>query len=430
MPRLKPLSAITYPQGDLSALIAPPYDVLDEGPKQALLRINLHNIVAVDLPVTPPKTVGPDAAYDAAGDLFRRWRTQGVLRAQAEPAVFAYEQVYEVNGQILRRRGLFACLGLEPFNRKGGGIFRHEHTIRGGIDDRSKLMEATKAQLSPVFGIFSDPDGWVAGRLANAFDGREPDLFGTTAHDAVEHRCWRVTDPQTHQDLAQFFEAKDVFIADGHHRYTTALNYHHAHPEQPEAAFGLFVLVAAEDPGMIVLPTHRVICGMQAFSMARLITELEDRDDVTLVESLHGPDQLPTLLAALPGMGHHAMGLYDPATGRTYVLSANDADPLARWCPQRPAVWRTLDVAVLHELLIDRLLRPSFGGQAISFKYTADLQEMRRLSDAERGRLGVIVQPTRLESVMAVSLADEVMPPKSTFFYPKLATGVVIHPLD
>ncbi|MFW6059926.1 MAG: DUF1015 domain-containing protein [Phycisphaeraceae bacterium] len=430
MPQLQPIHAIRFStaDGDISSKIAPPYDVLDEGPKQALLSKDPHNIVKIDLPVTPPKTVGPDTAYNEAGQTMRQWLDEGVLTRDEAPAIFPYEQVYTVSGKQLRRRGLFAALKAEEFNRKGGGVHRHELTIKGGVDDRTKLMYATEAQLSPVFGIFSDPQGEVVAALSDHFDGREPDFHGKTPDDGVEHRVWVVKDEATIAKMQAFFEPTDVFIADGHHRYTTALEYAKAHPDKQQASNCLFVLVASEDPGMIVLPTHRIVCGLESFSMDKLKAAIEQRSEMELVPVKEGADQLDALEAKLPEAGAHAMGLYDPASGQCYLLTYTD-DPLAQLAPDKPEVWRQLDVAVVHELLIDRVLKPQFGGENVTFKYTAELGEVRQQAEADGGRLGVVMQATPLASVMGVSLADEVMPPKSTFFYPKLATGLVVNPL-
>jgi len=430
MPRLAPIRAIRYQTstGDVSSRIAPPYDVLDEQPKQKLLQRDPHNIVAVDLPVTPPKTVGPNEKYAEAGELLRRWLDEGVLKKQEHPAIYAYEQVYTVNERTFRRRGLFGGLGVEEFGRPNGGIHRHEHTIKAGTDDRYKLMEATGAQLSPVFGVFHDAHARVAEMLGRWFDGREPDLFGTTENDGVEHRVWVVDDVSAIEQLIEFFEGTDVFIADGHHRYTTALNYHKDHPDETGAAACLFVLVAVEDPGMIVLPTHRVITGLADFSLEKLHAVIADRDDLEIGPTSYGRAQLDQLAVSLPEVGHHAMGLYDPASGRTDVLSATTADPLLPHEPDKPVVWRQLDVAILQHLVVERVLKPAFG-EEVAYKYTADLDEAAEMAEAEPGRLAVIMQPTPLESVCAVSIAGEVMPPKSTFFYPKLATGLVINPL-
>ena len=430
MPKLHPIHALRFATdtGDITTKIAPPYDVLDEQPKQALLQRDPHNIVAVDLPVTPPKTVGPAEAYDQAAATLEQWIEADVLKRDEQPAVYAYEQVYTVGEQTFRRRGLFCGLGVEEFNQPTG-IWRHEHTIKAGTDDRMLLMKATRCQLSPIFGVFHDAPGEVVDLLADAFD-RKPDFHGKTANDNVEHRCWVIDDGEKIGALTQLFAERDVFIADGHHRYTTALNYSKDHPDEPAAGTCLFVLVAIEDPGMIVLPTHRVLTGLQGFGLEKLQAAVAQRDDLQLSESPYVPDRATELGNKLPGAGDHAMGLYIPGVPKLWLLTTTGDDPLAPLLPDKSEVWRKLDVAVLHELVIDRTIRPLFGGDTVGFKYTADLDDMRQMTDAEPDScLGIIMQPTRLADVCDVSLADEVMPPKSTYFYPKLATGLVINPL-
>ncbi|MHB1156358.1 MAG: DUF1015 family protein [Phycisphaerales bacterium] len=432
MPQLHPIAALrfnTAANADLSTRIAPPYDVLDEQPKQQLLAGDPHNIVAVDLPVTPPKTVGPASAYEAAGATFRGWVADGTLIRDPQPAIYAYEQSYTHLGRSFRRRGFFAGLALEPFGRAGGGIHRHEMTIQGGIDDRMLLMRATAAQLSPVFGIYHDPQHTITDILGHIIEHSDPAFTGTTGHDNVLHRVWPVTTPETLKNLTAYFRGTDVFIADGHHRYTTALNYAQQHPDVPGAQQCLFVLVAVEDPGMIVLPTHRILTGLQNFTFDKLVAAVEQCPQLDIHPAEHGHAQLAELADTLPTDGNHAVGIFDPASGRCFVVTANDEDPLATLIPDKPECWRTLDVAVAHELLIDRVIRPRFGGTTIQYKYTADLDEMRRLAEAAPDRLALILQPTRLQQVCDVATAGQVMPPKSTFFFPKLATGLLIHPM-
>lgn len=440
MPKLVPIQAVTYntkQKHDVSTRIAPPYDVLDEQPKQNLLQRDPHNVVAIDLPVTPPKTVGPDEKYEEAGDTFRNWLEENVLIRQEKPAIYAYEQVYTVEGKQLSRRGLIAALGVEPFNRKGGGIFRHEMTIAGGVNDRYKLMETTKAQLSPIFGIFSDPEGEVAGRLTQFFDAAEPDFEGTTDDDQVVHRCWRVEEQEVISALQYFFVMTDVFIADGHHRYTTAMKFAEDHPDLQSAESCMFVLVAAEDPGMIVLPYHRVLIGLNGLTPERLQAAVEENDALQIEKTNYNLDEMNALAQSLPQHEHHAMGLQIPGEDKLWMLTCTGKDPLAATNPDKPEVWRMLDVAILQHLVVEQVLEPAFGDPAnnvkLNYKYTASLKTLRELTETEDdagSRLGVIVQPTPLESVMGVSREDEVMPPKSTYFYPKLATGLVINTLD
>lgn len=441
MPQVNPIEAVTFAAAastsggpaDISVQIAPPYDVLDEGPKQALLKRSPTNIVKIDLPFTPPKTVAPDPVYKEAGRTYRQWMSDGVLVQSREPAVFVYQQTYTHGGRTHARRGLIANVTVQDFGpgreiggRRVGGVFAHEKTIAGGREDRLKLMRATRSQLSPIFGLYSDPHNTVGPLLERFVNSRPASYFGVTTNDNVRHDVWRITAPDEIDALVRPLSAFDLFIADGHHRYNTAINYHKENPDTPRAAACMFVLVSMQDPGMIVLPTHRVICGLRDFSIDKLTQALGPNFRLTPATA----SSLEALEASLPGAGLHAMGLYDPTTRRCFVLTTTEADPLASILPERARVWRELDVAVLHELVLDRVLKPAFGGDAVTFKYTAELSEMQRLADAEPSRLGIVVQPTPVEAVRRVSEAGELMPPKSTFFYPKLATGLVINPLE
>ncbi len=439
------------PPVDLSTKIAPPYDVLNKQLKERLIGRDPHNIVAIDLPHLPPKSLGPDSAYEAAGETFRQWLDEGVLQRRERAAMFVYQQTYEVAGETLQRRGLIADVTIQPFGRGSegkGGIRPHEQTFAAAKQDRLKLMEATGAQLSPIFGMYADPHDQVGPMLAEVIDARPPDHAGTTDIDGVYHEIWAVDDDRRLTRLSDTITPRDIFIADGHHRYTTALNYlvnARAKRDDPGLAqFCLFVLISMHDRGMIVLPTHRVFAGLRGFNIHALHHLIQGRDDLTMVETPEHADDLEELATHLPAAGHHAMGVYDPATGTTWVIATVEPDPLAETYANRSRAWRTLDLTVLHDLLVERVLAAAYGGgEDLTVRYTADLTELRTMADTGEGgvggvaagtgdpgaRLAVVMQPTPLDAVREVSEAGELMPQKATYFYPKLATGLVLNPI-
>ena len=448
MADIRPIPAITYDfpaDVDMLPVIAPPYDVLDEKSKAELLERNDCNIVAIDLPHLPAKTVGPDETYAKAGEVYRAWLADGTLKRSEKPAIFAYRQCYTHRGHTYRRTGLIANVKIQPFGKPAdgsGGIHPHEQTFSGPKEDRLKLMRATKAQLSPIFGLYSDPSGWLTKLLASVIERGPCSFYGTTSNDGVLHEVWVL---DTDEDIARFTEAlqpQDIFIADGHHRYNTALNYKKELeskdgplPADHPANNCLFVLVAMQDPGMIVLPTHRVLGGMKNFSVSALAKAGEGKIRIT---PFAGAD-LKALEAALPKHGPHAMGLYDPSDARQplSILTTESDDPLGATHGQQSDAWRQLDVAVLQHLIVEQLLQPNFceaasGGGAgeVKWKFPHSLHDTEAITKSEGFQLGVIVQPTPLESVRLVSEAGELMPQKSTFFYPKVATGLVINPLE
>ena len=443
MPPIRPIPAIQYAGApDVSARIAPPYDVLDETAKAALLATDEHNIVAVDLPHLPAKTVGPDSTYHAAGERYRSWLKQGVLHRRDRPAMFVYQQTYTARGSRFERRGLIANVRVQPFGPGPdgqGGIHPHEQTFSGPKEDRLKLMRATRAQLSPIFGLHSDPAGEVHKLLSKVIESRKADAFGRTTNDDVLHEIWAVDSPDAIEPLVEAFARKDVFIADGHHRYNTALNYKAELeqaagplPDGHPATGCLFVLVAMQDPGMIVLPTHRVLGGMQKITWADLTKAAAGRLSITPFAG--GADKLPALEAALADAGPHALGLFNPHESAAPLAIATpfDPDPLKTTHGDMSQAWRQLDVAIVQHLLVEQICEPGFcpSGGSVTWKFPHSLDQLRLDATAAGYQLGVVMRATPLEAIEQVSAAGELMPQKSTFFYPKLATGMVINPLE
>jgi uncharacterized protein (DUF1015 family) len=443
MPQIRPIPAITYAPGDISTRIAPPYDVLNEASKARLLAQDNRNIVAIDLPHLPAKTVGPDATYEKAGQVYRQWLDLGELYQHDKPAIFAYQQTYSVKGKTFKRRGLITNIALQPFGPASdgkGGVFPHEQTFSGPKEDRLKLMKATQAQLSPIFGLHSDPQNNVHALLSKVIDASRPTFAGTTANDDVLHETWVINDPVVIAQFEQTLAGSDVYIADGHHRYTTALNYRQyltetqgPLPADHPANFCLFVLIAMQDPGMIVLPTHRVLGGMLKFDFRSLVSASNGAIKLTPFPGTGTVEDLAKLEAALPSHGPHAIGVYSPADAPSplAILTTTDPDPLKTISPQQSDAWRQLDVAIVQHLIVEKICQPKLceGGTTISWKFPHTLEEVKADTETPGYQVALIVQPTPLESVRLVSEANELMPQKSTFFYPKLATGLVINPL-
>ncbi len=449
MPDIRPIPACVFSRAvagpsttspaDISALIAPPYDVLDEGPKRELLARDAHNIVAIDLPFTPPKVVGPDSVYTQAGEQYRQWLTQGILQKRPTPALYIYQQSFTHQDQTFHRRGIIANLKVQDFGpcpTPGlGGIWAHEATFASGKEDRLKLMRACEAQLSPIFGLYRDPQKQVQ-QLLSEITQQPARFVGTTANDNVLHSVWEVSEPSAIESLIAVLAPSEVYIADGHHRYNTAINYLKEKQVQgnaPERApWCMFVLVAMEDPGMIVLPTHRVLTGLDCFTWNIFHRALGEH---FATKPFLGGD-LATLEASLPRQGPHAIGLYVPShpQNKLWVATTLQSDPLATTLGERHPAWRTLDVAIVQHLLVEQIVQPTCctPGVTVGWKFPHELVKLKTLTEAAQPgetRLGVIVQPTPLSAVMEVSRAGELMPQKSTFFYPKLATGLVINPL-
>ena len=296
MATIRPFAGIRYSSSaghDLSDFIAPPYDVLDAQGKAKLLAKSPFNIVEIDLPHVPPKQLGPPSAYAHAADVMKAWLEKGVLIKDGRRAIYPYEQSYVHSGKTYHRRGLIVLVKLTPF---GVDVIPHEKTYAGPIEDRLQLMHSTGTQLSPVFGLFMDRGDKI---MKTAFANVSQPMQVATV-DGVTSKLWSLTDANVEDGMLIEFEGKKIYIADGHHRYTTALAYQREAmeknggklpPDHP-ANFCMFVLVNGEDPGLLILPTHRLVGGLTDWEVTKFIRAIEPAFDVTQV--------LDTTPAALP----------------------------------------------------------------------------------------------------------------------------------
>jgi len=430
---IRPFAGIHYalkPDLDFSKVIAPPYDVLDVKEKAELQARHPHNIVTIDLPWLPPKTVGPDGVYAKAATTLDAWLSAGILVRDRRPAIYPYTQSFDHHGRTYHRRGFVALVRLSPFGQ--GQVVPHEKTYQGPIEDRLKLMRATGVQLSPIFGLFSDPRGEVT-RLLYQHVSR-PQLDGTM--DGVRNQLWSVTDAEVENRVIEMMGARPIYIADGHHRYTTALEYQKeqeaaaggALPPNHPANYCMFVLVGMQDDGLLILPTHRLLGGLDDFDIAAFRTAVRGNFNVT--ETAMRPDELDEYVEdVLPQQPPNTFGLYDAKTKRLYQLTLTNHDVLKPLEPDRSEAWRKLDVAILQRYLIDEVLQPKFATQEIAKGYTADAAAVAPQVDRSKYQIALLLRSTPLHALEGLGKHNEVMPQKSTYFYPKLATGMVINPL-
>ncbi|HEX4052910.1 MAG TPA: DUF1015 domain-containing protein [Tepidisphaeraceae bacterium] len=434
MAQIRPFAGVRYSRktwDKLSNLIAPPYDVLDEAAKRALQSKHPQNIVTVDLPHLPAKTVGPDSAYVGANDTLQSWLSAGILSRDPKPAIYPYSQTYTHGDRTFHRRGVIALVKLSPFGE--GHVVPHEKTYPDAIEDRLKLTRATRMQLSPIFGLFSDPRSQVTELLYENLG--KPEMSATL--DGVQNDLWTIIDSETENAATDLMGARPVYIADGHHRYTMALQYQkeiakaHGGPLPPghPANFCMFVLVGMQDDGLLILPTHRLISGLKTFdinAMKQLLAPVATVTDVNVTEN-----QLPGYINdVLPKQPAATMGLFDGRTRKTYQITFINPDVLKSVDPNHSPAWRQLDVAIVQRYLLDEILKPKFAGGAEPGRgYTADSKAVAAMTDGKKFQIALLLKSTPLRALEELGKTNEVMPPKSTFFYPKLATGMVMNPL-
>lgn len=451
MPAVFPFRAVQYAagKGDVSALVAPPYDVLDAKAKTSLLDRHARNVVAIDLPHVPAKELGPPAAYAGAAQHYRAWLADGTLSRPEQPALYAYRQTFEFAGRTHKRAGMAVTVEVADFGpRPGGGVLPHEETFSGPKADRKALMEATRCQLSPIFSLHVDASGAATRILSSIMTGRAPDMTATTI-EGTRHEVWTVTDPTALRAYRDALAGEDVFIADGHHRYTTQLNYLRdlearsggpsGVPADHPARRCMMVLVGMTNPGLVIGQTHRVLGGMAGYSIEAF---QHAADGILAIDPIgNDPAGIEAEIERIGRQsGGNVVGLYDFATGLAFAARPLADDPLEDDFPTKSRAWRTLDVAYVQYVVVDQICKPKLNdGNDVKWAFPHSMPEVLEIGrGSETGagggagfaQLAVIVRPTPLDAVRDVCLAGELMPQKSTFFYPKLATGLFLNPLD
>ena len=445
MPAVHPFRAVQYNhgKGDVSDLIAPPYDVLDLAQKEAMLAKNPDNIVGVDLPHVPAKELGPKEAYIASAKKLRAMIESGTMARSETPAMYAYRQSFSFEGQDYQRCGMVATVDTVPFgNREGGGILAHEQTFGGPKEDRMALMKATQCQTSPIFGLHPDEDGEAVKIIHSVMDARDPDMTADMGDD-IKQEIWTISDEATINAYQQALVGEDIFVADGHHRYNTALNYLESLGDVPAdhpARQTMFVLVSMSDPGLAIGPTHRVLGGMEDYDIEKFIEAAQGILNVEPIDN--DPRHFESQMKTLAEREHtNVFGIYDYATGLCFGAWPAVSDPLDGQFPKQSLAWRNLDVALIQHLIVEEICQPELNkGEPVKWAFPHSIEEVldigkgketgSSISGGGRAQLAIIVRPTPLEAVRDISRAGELMPQKSTFFYPKLATGLWINPLS
>jgi uncharacterized protein (DUF1015 family) len=435
MPTVAPLRGLRYDPkhvGALSQVIAPPYDVIDAALQTKLYERHPANVIRIELNREEPGDSETSNKYTRAAKFLKEWRDQGVVMQEPAAALYVYHQEFEVEGQKHVRRGVMARVRLERFGT--GNIHPHEETMSGPKQDRLLLTRACKANLSQVFGLYPDPQGEVQALLDKAVAGQPP--LEATDHLGVKSWMWPLADEAVAAKVAGLMGPKPVFIADGHHRYETACNYRDEvaaqhggtlPPDHP-ANFVLMMLVGMSDPGLVVLPTHRLFVEPAVATAKDLAAKLGDC--FTTEAAGKGPAAADSVWETIETEDEQGtLGLYtagDQAWTLARITPAGRARMDQVAADHGPA-WRNLGVSILHRLVIGELL----GAKQIPTPgYVHLVREVVDGLGTGTYPLAALVMPASVEDIRKVSETGERMPAKSTYFYPKLASGLVFNPLE
>jgi uncharacterized protein (DUF1015 family) len=419
MAEIQPLHAVHYDTGTAGALenlVAPPYDVIDEQIRRELTAKSPFNIVEVDL----PKPDDGEDPYAHAEHIFEAWLQQGVMVKERQPSIWVMRQQFRLGGQTINRTGFFARVRVDDYGR--GRIRPHERTHPGPKEDRLRLTRATRANLSPIFSLFHDP-GDAASNVLDRVTETDP-FFTVVDADGIADRVWRVTDPETIANLQAAMADRELLIADGHHRYETARVYAEEIGGDGDHQYVLQFLCSMEDPGMLILPTHRLLTNLKdPAKQEALANTLREHFDIEPVE-----------LSALepPAGDMPAFGYIDAHFKQPFRLTLKDRASLEEAMPDKPEAYKRLDTAVLESLI----LRGPVGlseddiSHLNGLAYSKDAEQALAAIESGQADAAFILRGTPIDQVRAVAEEGETMPPKSTFFYPKIPTGLLINPLE
>ncbi len=450
MPQISAFRGLRYDLariGSQSNVVAPPYDVIGPELQQQLYDLHEYNVVRLILNKDRPGDDDHENRYSRAARLYREWQRDGVLFAEGDPAVYVYHQTFTEGGVEYTRRGFMCRCRLEKFGE--GTIFPHEETHGGAKVDRFKLWKACKANLSQIFGLYPDPENNAQELLETAIRGQRP--IEATDHLGVKSEIWPVTDVAVLTKLQAAMGGRPVYIADGHHRYETGCNlkeefakeYGGELPSDHPANYVLMMCVSMSDPGMLVLPTHRLFRGIPSMTAEELTAKLGDY--FTTEPIANGPKHAPQVWEQVELDGEQGTLAFFTASDQQWTLArVTDAGrkKMAEVASEHSPEWQGLGVSLLHRLVMENLLSAK---DAPAPKYVRSIDEVvhglihgddvgrdltGQMASGGRFELAALVMPATIDHIRDISNHGERMPAKSTYFYPKVLSGLVINPLE
>jgi uncharacterized protein (DUF1015 family) len=434
MAEIIPFKALRYDpaQVKLEDVLTQPYDKITPEMQTRYYERSAHNLVRIILGKAGETDTDAFNVYTRAAEYLHDWRSSGILKQDAEPGIYAYAQTFTVPGtaDLAERRGLIALGRLHDYT--DGVVFRHEQTLAKPRADRLNLLRATRAHFGQIFMLYSDAQGEIE-TLLRARTEEDPDTSLLDEYETL-HRVWRIHDPAIIQAVQRAMREKKLLIADGHHRYETALAYRNERRAQsgsadPNAAyeFVMMTLVPMESRGLVILPTHRVVHGLPAFDRERMLEAAERFFEIDRIDLRTESRSATTLLgeAGENGTAFVAVTRQGPYLMRAKKNAVLDA------LGQVPSLQRDLDVVQLHRIMLERIL-------GISEEAIRDQQHVRYERDAfeaiswvrQGANVAFLMNPAKIEQVRDIAFAGEVLPQKSTDFYPKLLSGLAIYALE
>lgn len=434
MAEVRPFRGLRYSQqvvGDLAQVVTPPFDVISPTAQQRYYERSPYNIIRIELGRQEPGDNELDNVYTRAAATLGEWRLNGTLFQDTQPCYYLYQQRFAYGEQSYTRTSLLARVRLEPWASRV--ILPHEHTLKKAKDDRLQLYRACATNISPIMSMYDDPQGRIRRLLSPLAEQAEIQIVDEAGE---EHRLQPIVDQQHITLIQDFFAQRQLYIADGHHRYETALNYQAEITEQRKEVhpddginFVLMALIDVDDPGMLVLPTHRILFNLSPDVLQRLTpSQLSSTFNVQVLEGIQSSGAiLQTLEQA--GAEQSSLVVYTPE--QALLLQINEQG--RQWMEEsgHSEAWNRLDVAVAQRLLLERILelRAEDMTAGTYVRYSHEPEETLQAVQRGEAQAAIFLNGTPLRQVCEVAQADDRMPQKSTYIYPKLITGLVMNPL-
>lgn len=418
MPQVKPFKAIVYNRykiRKLSKVVAPPYDVILQDMQDQLYRSSPYNIVRLILGKIRRGDDASDNRYTRAQRSFSDWLKKGVMIKDKSDAIYIYSQTYKKDGRPVEQIGFLALMSLDQ--RSGRKVLPHENTLAAPKTDRLNLMRAVKANLCPIFVLYDDNSHKIVNVLK--IERRLEKPFIDIYFDNVRHRVWALDDKRAIKKIARLMRSKDIFIADGHHRYEVACMYA-AETRKKSSKYLMVYFVESDEEMLTILPAHRVVKDIGRLNKGDITKRLEK---FFYMEKVRGIDRLISELSGLR-QGRHGFGMYlgKDEFYRLRLKNSSASDAVIR---SKPKEWKRLDVTILHLFILQHLLEVSDEDNNIEF--FKDPHDAVRAVDENKASIAFFLNPTKVSQVKHIARLGEKMPRKATYFYPKPLSGLVIN---
>ena len=421
MAKIKPFKALRFTEkaGKISELVCPPYDIINEEQRLALIGTNEHNLIRLELP-------RGEEPYKAAACTLKEWLDGGIVACDEEEGIYLYEEKFTVKGKEYSLKGFTSLVRLAEFSE--GIVLPHEETLSKAKTDRFNLMTESGCSFSQIYSLFMDDDKAVSSKIDALSEG-EPDVSFTDG-EGVTHNLWCVYDKEAIAYLESKMADKKLYIADGHHRYETALNFARANSkdlkdDSERTNYCMMFLINMDNSGLVVFPTHRVLHSLENFDASELLERCRGDFEILENQPLESAEEL---LNKAYEKGEKAFAFYCGGDNFSLMTLKNKA-VMAEILSDKSAAYQNLDVSVLHSLVLERLFgidKENMANQKNLF-YTRDINEAIDEVNAGRANCAFLINPTLVTEIRDVAAAGEKMPQKSTYFYPKLITGLVMN---